>query len=149
VKLDIYGAVQEGAARVLYLPAPEEHAMLKSPKHPQILVVDDDPESADVVANLLVLSGCVARIARDGLEAIAVAEEMLPDAVLLDICLPRIDGCETARRLRQDARFAKTRIVAFSGAEPGPWVDLFDSTVSKPCTFDEVEAALGLGSLER
>jgi CheY-like chemotaxis protein len=113
-------------------------------KRPRILIVDDDRESADVVADLLELSGCDARIAHDGFEAIAAAEDMLPDAVLLDICLPRVDGCETARRLRLDSRFAKTRLVAFSAAEPGPWTAIFDTHVTKPCTFDEVEAALGL-----
>jgi CheY-like chemotaxis protein len=116
---------------------------------PSILIVDDDAETAGLIAELLVLSGCVARTASDGVEALAVAKEMIPDIVLLDLCLPRIDGYETARRLRRDQRFKRTRLVAFSGSDPGPWTHLFDTHVTKPCTFDEVEEALGLDAFPR
>ncbi len=120
-----------------------------SVNHPRILVVDDDDDATSILVELLVHSGRLARVARDGVEALSAAAQMQPDVVLLDICLPRLDGCETARLLRGDPRFARTRLIAFTGRSTGQWTRLFDAHLSKPCTFDEVEQALGLAGLAR
>ena len=66
-----------------------------------VLVVDDEPTIADVVARYLERSGYRARVAGDGLEALRMAGEERPDLVVLDIMLPGLDGLEVMRRLRE------------------------------------------------
>jgi len=68
-----------------------------------VLVVDDERTIADVVARYLERAGYEARVARDGERALALAAERTPDLVVLDLMLPRIDGLEVMRRLRQHA----------------------------------------------
>jgi DNA-binding response OmpR family regulator len=64
-----------------------------------VLVVDDEPTIAEVVARYLRHAGYEARIAGDGEEALAAALERRPDLVVLDLMLPGIDGLEVMRRL--------------------------------------------------
>jgi CheY-like chemotaxis protein len=55
------------------------------------------------------------RVVYDGRAALAMAEAFLPTSVLLDIGMPGMDGYEVARRLRQDERYKRMRIVALTG----------------------------------
>ena len=65
-----------------------------------MLVVDDDPTVADVVARYLLRAGFTVRVVDDGLRALAAAELRPPDLVVLDLMLPGLDGLEVFRRLR-------------------------------------------------
>lgn len=67
----------------------------------RILVVDDNRDAADTLAEMLRLAGHDVRTAYDGLGAMAAAEEFTPDAVLLDLGMPRLSGYDAATRLRQ------------------------------------------------
>jgi len=67
-----------------------------------VLVVEDDVEIADVLRRSLRQEGHEVRTAGDGVEALAVAREFLPDLVILDLGLPRLDGVEVCKRLRDD-----------------------------------------------
>jgi DNA-binding response OmpR family regulator len=67
----------------------------------RVLVVDDDPTVAEVVADYLREAGMEPRHAPDGQAALALAEEWRPDLVVLDLMLPGIDGLEVCRRLRK------------------------------------------------
>ena len=69
-----------------------------------MLVVDDEPTIAEVVARYLERAGYRTRIAADGVEAIAAAAEQRPDLVVLDLMLPGLDGLEVMRRLREQDR---------------------------------------------
>jgi DNA-binding response OmpR family regulator len=69
-----------------------------------VLVVDDEPTIAEVVARYLERAGYSTRVAFDGLEAIEAAARHRPDLVVLDLMLPRIDGLEVMRRLREQDR---------------------------------------------
>ncbi|MGA2928740.1 MAG: response regulator transcription factor [Solirubrobacteraceae bacterium] len=66
-----------------------------------VLVVDDEPTIAEVVARYLERAGYRALIAADGLQAIEAAATQRPDLVVLDLMLPRVDGLEVMRRLRE------------------------------------------------
>jgi DNA-binding response OmpR family regulator len=66
-----------------------------------VLVVDDERTIADVVARYLERAGYAAFVAGDGERALELAGERRPDLVVLDLMLPRIDGLEVMRRLRQ------------------------------------------------
>jgi DNA-binding response OmpR family regulator len=69
-----------------------------------VLVVDDEPTIAEVVARYLERAGYRARIAPDGLRAIEAAAQQRPDLVVLDLMLPGIDGLEVMRRMREHDR---------------------------------------------
>jgi len=66
----------------------------------KVLVVDDEATIAEVVSRYLTRAGYDARVAGDGQTALAVAAEMRPDLVVLDLMLPGMDGLEVMRRLR-------------------------------------------------
>ena len=69
---------------------------------PRVLVVEDDQDIADVLQRSLRMEGYEVRIAGDGLAALDEAHGFLPDVVILDLGLPRLDGIEVARELRRD-----------------------------------------------
>ena len=81
----------------------------------RILVVDDNRDSADSLGMLFRLVGHDVRTAHDGLEAIAAADEFRPDAIVLDIGLPKLDGHEVARQLRRLEWCRKTILIAVTG----------------------------------
>ncbi|RFU37863.1 DNA-binding response regulator [Actinomadura logoneensis] len=66
----------------------------------RVLVVDDEPDLTDVLGRVLAQEGWQVRTAADGAGAIAVAREFRPDAVVLDVMLPDIDGLSVLRELR-------------------------------------------------
>src|SRR6185436_20118953 len=68
----------------------------------RILVVDDNVDSAETLAEMLKLWGHEVQTAHDGPAALEAARAQPPDAVLLDLSLPVMDGYETARRLRKE-----------------------------------------------
>jgi two-component system response regulator MprA len=72
-----------------------------SPK-PRVLVVEDDQEIANVLLRSLRLEGYDVRAAGDGVSALDEAIVFEPDAVVLDLGLPRLDGVEVAKKLRSD-----------------------------------------------
>jgi two-component system response regulator MprA len=68
----------------------------------RVLVVEDDPDIGDVVRRSLRREGYDVRLASDGSEALDEAAVFEPDAVVLDLGLPKVDGIEVSRRLRAD-----------------------------------------------
>jgi signal transduction histidine kinase len=81
----------------------------------KILVVDDNRDAADSLGMLLKLAGQDVRVVYDGLEAVDQAAEFAPDVVLLDLAMPRLDGHETARRIREQPWGKSIALVAVSG----------------------------------
>ena len=81
----------------------------------RILVVDDNKDSADSLGMLLRLKGNDIRTAHDGVEAVEVAETFHPELVLLDIGLPKLNGYEVARRIRQQPWGRDIVLVALTG----------------------------------
>jgi signal transduction histidine kinase/CheY-like chemotaxis protein len=81
----------------------------------RLLVVDDNRDSAETLAELAEGWGFEADTAFDGLSALERAAEWEPSHLFLDIGMPGLNGYEVARRLRQDARFAGATLVALTG----------------------------------
>jgi CheY-like chemotaxis protein len=81
----------------------------------QILVVDDNRDSADSLAMLLRLTGHDVRTVHDGTQALDMVKTYRPDFVLLDIGLPVMDGYTIARQIRSDPEVAGTVLVAVTG----------------------------------
>ena len=69
----------------------------------RILVVDDDPNTTRLVRLYLQRDGHVVSTAADGLEALQIAREKHPDLIVLDIMMPKMDGVELCRVLRQES----------------------------------------------
>jgi len=81
---------------------------------PLILVVEDNPEAAEILARHLEAGGFRMSIARTGTEALAMARELLPVAITLDILLPEIDGWEVLTRLKGDVVTRNIPVVVVS-----------------------------------
>ena len=80
-----------------------------------VLVVDDDPKIRELLRLYLDRDGHQVVLAADGAEALAAAAERTPDLVLLDVMLPRIDGLEVCRRLRERSDVSILLLTARSG----------------------------------
>jgi CheY-like chemotaxis protein len=81
----------------------------------RVLVVDDHPDTAEVLSVLFHMLGHEARCALRGRDALQIARELDPDLVLLDIGLPDITGYEVVRALRADHRRPHRFIAAVTG----------------------------------
>jgi PAS domain S-box-containing protein len=113
----------------------------------KMLVVDDNVDTARSLAQLLERQGHKIETAHDGYAAVEMAKSFRPDVVLLDLGLPGLDGYKVAERIRSDADFQQTRLIALSGygqpqdrkrsKEVG-----FDQHLVKPVDFETLLAAI-------
>ena len=97
----------------------------------RILVVDDNKDSAATLGMLLRLKGNDIRTAHDGLEALEVVETFRPELVLLDIGLPKLNGYDVARRIRQQPWCQDVILVALTG-----WGQAEDRRLSQEAGFN-------------
>ena len=86
-----------------------------APPRLRILVVDDNHDSALSLAMMLSIMGHETRTAHDGESAVSTAEQFLPDVVLLDIGLPKLNGYEVAQRIRSAEWGAAMFLIAVTG----------------------------------
>jgi two-component system, LuxR family, sensor kinase FixL len=77
----------------------------------QILVVDDDPNSLDIVRTFLEAKGFTVATAINGQEALAMLENVRPALILLDVMMPGMDGWEVARVVKNHPEFGDVRVV--------------------------------------
>jgi two-component system CheB/CheR fusion protein len=97
--------------------AEEDREVQPLPPSPRrrILVVDDNPDGAEMLALLLENEGHEVRAAHNGAAALDLAASYRPDMVLLDIGMPGMDGYEVARRLKQEPTLSRTMLIALTG----------------------------------
>jgi CheY-like chemotaxis protein len=81
----------------------------------RILVADDNADSASSMALLLEILGNEVRTAGDGLEAVEVAASFRPDVILMDIGMPRLDGYDACRRIREESWGRDIVLIALTG----------------------------------
>jgi PAS domain S-box-containing protein len=81
----------------------------------RVLIVDDNEDAATALELLLEEAGHSVRTAHTGPDGLAAALEFLPDVILLDIGLPKLDGYEVAKRIRQEAALHNVVLVAMTG----------------------------------
>jgi CheY-like chemotaxis protein/anti-sigma regulatory factor (Ser/Thr protein kinase) len=94
-------------------PATRSPSVARAPS--QILVVDDNEDALDLLADLLRAAGHLVRTAKDGPSALRTLETFHPDVAVLDIGLPVMDGYELANRVRARLGDAAPRLVALTG----------------------------------
>ena len=116
-------------------------------EQPLVLVVEDYQDAREMYAAYLTFSGFEVAEAGNGVEAIEKTRELLPDIVLMDLALPRMDGWEATRRLKNDEKTRHIPIVALTGhalaghAE-GAREAGCDAFVTKPCLPDALVAEI-------
>jgi two-component system, cell cycle response regulator DivK len=111
-------------------------------RRPKILVVDDYPDALDMLVQMLSLSGFEAIAATNGQEAVEQAAAHAPDAIVMDVFMPVMDGIEAARRIKADPRLAHIPIIACTARAAPLDSDLFTITTVKPVPPDRMLAAL-------
>jgi CheY-like chemotaxis protein len=94
---------------------PARTARQPTSPRPRVLVVDDNNDAAEMLAEALAVLGCETEVAYDGPSALEAAKRFRPRVVFLDIGLPVMDGYEVARRMRRDSGLLPLRLVAVTG----------------------------------
>jgi two-component system cell cycle response regulator DivK len=121
--------------------------MTESKNDPLVLVVEDYQDAREMYAAYLQFSGYRVAEATNGLEAIDRAQELMPDIILMDLALPKMDGWEATRRLKMNDKTRHIPIVALTGhalaghAEGARQAGC-DSFVTKPCLPDALVAEI-------
>jgi CheY-like chemotaxis protein len=121
--------------------------MTQATHSPLVLVVEDYQDAREMYAAYLQFSGYRVAEATNGIEAIEQATALLPDIILMDLALPKMDGWEATRRLKMDERTRHIPIVALTGhalaghAEGARQAGC-DSFVTKPCLPDALVAEI-------
>ena len=113
-------------------PAPSVPPPICSTHAKRLLVVDDNVDAADSLAQLLRLAGFDTRVAYDGRTALELAERIHPDVALLDLGLPQMSGHDLARRVRDAAWGRHVHLIAVTG-----WGQDDDRARSRAAGFDE------------
>ena len=111
----------------------------------RVLVVDDEPSLAELLASVLRYEGWEIRTAGDGASAVRTAREFRPDAVVLDIMLPDFDGLEVMRRIRADSPHVCVLFLTARDAVEDRIAGITaggDDYVTKPFSLEEVLARL-------
>jgi two-component system cell cycle response regulator DivK len=126
-------------------------------QNPLVLVVEDYQDAREMYAAYLQFSGYRVAEAANGLEALDKTRELMPDIILMDLALPKMDGWEATRRLKADERTKHIPIVALTGhalaghAEGARQAGC-DAFVTKPCLPDalvtEIERMLSVKRVE-
>ena len=120
---------------------------LPPPPGLRVLCVDDNEDAADSLGTLLGMVGCDVAVTTSAADALTRAAEFRPQAFVLDITMPGMDGCELARRLRAGADGTEVLIIALTAL--GDYNSLeriadagFDLYFTKPVAPAELYAAL-------
>jgi CheY-like chemotaxis protein len=121
----------------------------------RVLVVDDDEVIRQLISVNLELEGFDVHTAVDGQDCLDRIKDVEPDVVTLDVMMPRLDGWETAARLRQDAELDRVRVVLLSAraqeadVERGSRIGV-DAYLTKPFDPDDlVDTVRRLGDMRR
>lgn len=84
---------------------------------PRVLVADDEPSTAEMLALILGFTGYDVVRAYDGAQALALAQSIKPDVLLLDVRMPKLYGSDVAKRIKSDPELADKVVVLFSSAD--------------------------------
>lgn len=126
--------------------APRDAALVRADGSPiRVLVVDDEATLSDLLSMALRYEGWEVRTAGDGSTAVRLAREFRPDAIVLDVMLPDIDGVEVLRRVRADTPEVPVLFLTARDAVEDRVAGLTaggDDYVTKPFSLEELVARL-------
>jgi CheY-like chemotaxis protein len=106
----------------------------------QVLVVEDYEDARAMVEWILEDAGYHVLLAADGAKGVTMAREHHPDAILMDIFMPGLDGIEATRQLKADPTTAAVPVIAYT-AKPAfvrDGEELFAAVCTKPCPPEEL-----------
>jgi two-component system cell cycle response regulator DivK len=86
-----------------------------------VLVVEDDPDSRALLKMTLEIAGYRVIEAENGFDGIEAARKQEPDAIVMDMSMPLMDGCQCTRLIRQNSRLATVPIIAFTAYNRWEW----------------------------
>jgi len=114
---------------------------------PVVLAADDDEDILELVAFRLERSGYTVLRARDGEEALRLAEEQTPDIAVLDVGMPKLDGLEVLRAVRTNSRTSTAPVVVLTASDdPRELAQCYqlgaNSCVQKPVQFEDLRSVL-------
>jgi CheY-like chemotaxis protein len=114
---------------------------------PLVLVVEDHEDTRFMLEYLLEIHGCHVLVVENGVDAVEVAETRHPDLILMDTALPRLDGLQATRRIRELAALNDVPIVFLSGhAQPNFRAEALatggNDFITKPFGIDQLEGVL-------
>lgn len=112
-----------------------------------VLVVDDSPEALGFLTDALEQFGATVLVATEGGQALAIAERVTPDIVLMDAVMPGMDGFEATRRMKRNATLAQVPVIFMTGlSETEHIVEGLESGgvdyITKPIVLDELLARI-------
>ena len=112
-----------------------------------VLIVEDDPDSRDMVKQVVESFGASVAVAADGRGALRIAAWMRPDLILCDLRMPMVDGYDFIERLRRDPNLSRTAVLAVTAL--GSDADVkrtleagFDGHLVKPIDYETIAAQL-------
>src|SRR5262245_20532687 len=111
----------------------------------KLLVVEDYDDARLMLEMILADAGYEVVLAADGLEGVAMARRHQPDAILMDIFMPGLDGIEATRQLKADPSTREVPVIAYT-AKPASVRDgeeLFAAVCPKPCDPDDLLKLVG------
>jgi CheY-like chemotaxis protein len=114
----------------------------------RVVVIEDNPTNLELMMYLLKALGHLPTSAIDGSDGLEVVRALMPDLVLCDVQLPRVDGFEVARRMKSDPRLAAIPLIAVTAfAMPGDreraFAAGFNGYISKPISPEMFFAQIG------
>lgn len=112
-----------------------------------VLIVEDDPDSRDMVQQAVASFGASAAVAADGRAALRIAAWMRPDLILCDLRMPVLDGYDFIDRLRHDPNLSRTAVLAVTALGSAAdirrtWEAGFDGHLVKPIDYETIAAQL-------
>lgn len=113
-----------------------------------ILVVDDEKDVRDFLADLLSDQGYTVRTAADGVEAMEMIKQFKPDLILLDLMMPKETGTDLYRKIHRKKDFEEVPVIVISGL-PGRYVavsksvPVFDKPIDEEGLLKEIKGTIG------
>jgi len=127
VRLPLLVPTEEAAETI----NPTDKTVVPMPIRRNILIADDNQDALESLALMLRMEGHEVHCASDGEEALLLAGQRKPEIVVLDVGMPKLDGCEVARRIRAESWGRGAVLVALTG-----WGQEVDRRRSREAGFD-------------
>lgn len=113
----------------------------------QVLVVEDDPDSADMLRQMVESFGATVLLAANGEEALAAIEQLRPDLILSDILMPSVDGYQLMNALRDQPHLSRIPVIALTALATDAdvmrtWSAGFSGHLIKPVDYETIAAQL-------